>query len=139
MTVKDERLDRELYEMVGTTTTLTENDLRSYRRGDFEDPDHELYREKIDEITAQLRENETSRRAIITADKKERCMVGIHVLLRDKIHVLSWLRASDIDEYRDDDIGFLYWFGRKVRNDLGTNKRLVVHIFTSSLHSEVDR
>lgn len=138
MTVTDNRLDREVTETIATTTTLTEKDLRSYRRTEFDDPDHQLYADDIDAVAADLRNNQTSRRAITIADNGERCMVGVHVLIREKIHVLSWMRSSDIDEYRDDDIGFLYWFGRQIRKRVDVNKRILVHIFTSSLHSEVN-
>lgn len=138
MRVTDNRLDREVSEMIAQTTTLTENDLRHARPGEFDDPDHELYDDQIDELVEKLKEDETTRRAILLADKPERCMVGVHVLVRDRVHVLAWLRASDIDEYRDDDVGFLYYVGRQVRKRLGVNKRVAVHVFTSSLHSEVN-
>lgn len=139
MKVTDKRLDRELYESIAATTTLTEKDLRSYRPDDFEDPDHEYFEENVDYVVDKLSENETTRRAIVLADDWTQCMVGVHVLVRNRIHVLSWLRSSDIDDYRDDDIGFLYRFGREIRKKAGLNKRLVVHIFTSSLHAEVER
>lgn len=138
MIVEDNRLNRRVSEVIATTTTLTEKDLRSYRPGDYDDPDHELYAEDLDEIAEKLKEDETSRQAITIADSEERCIVGVHVLVRDKIHVLSWFRSSDKDEYRDDDLGFLYWFGRQIRGKLGTNRRIMVHVFTSSLHTELD-
>lgn len=138
MTVQDNRLNRELTEIVATTTTLTEKDLRSYRREDFEDPDHEYFDSRLDDVIETLKDDETSRRAIAVTDDETQCMVGVHVMIRDKIHVISWMRSSDIDEYRDDDIGFLYSFGRRIRKRMGLNNRIVVHVFTSSLHSEVD-
>lgn len=137
MKTTDNRLDREVVEMVGQTTTLTEKDLRSYRREDYDDPDHEYFESRIDDVVETLQEDSNSRRAIAVTDDEKQCMVGIHVLLRDHIHVFSWLRASDIDEYRDDDIGFLYSFGRKIRKRMGINDRIVVHLFTSTLHHEV--
>lgn len=136
--IRDSRLNREVTELIAQTTTLTEKDLRSYRGNPREDPDHELYADEVDRIIEQIKENETTRRAIALADRRERCMVGVHILVREQIHVLSWLRSSDIDDYRDDDIGFLYWFGRRVRKGIGSNKQIVVHVFTSSLHSEVE-
>lgn len=138
MTVHDNRLDRRLSEMIATTTTLTEQDLRSYRPGDYDDPDHELYAGDMDELVEKLEDDQTTRRAITLADSPERCIVGVHVLIREKIHIISWFRSSDKDEYRDDDLGFLYWFGRKIRKELNLNRRLMVHVFTSSLHSELN-
>jgi uncharacterized DUF497 family protein len=137
MIVTDNRLNRELTETIAQTTTLTERDLRSFRGVPIDDADHEYYDGKIDEVVEKLRENETTRRAVMLADYPEMCMIGVHVLVRERIHVLSWLRASDIDEYRDEDLGFLYYVGRRIRKELGNNKRIMVHVFTSSLHSEV--
>lgn len=138
MITEDNRLDRTVTEEIATTTTLTEKDLRAYRGGEYDDPDHELYADRIDEVVEKLAENETSRRAILLADSPERCIAGVHVLVRDKIHVLAWFRSSDRAEYRDDDLGFLYRFARKVRKKLGMNRRIMLHAFTSSLHTELD-
>lgn len=137
MITEDNRLDRKVSEVIAATTTYTEPELQRYEVG-LEDPDHNVLADQIDDVVSKLRKDETGRQAIAIADSDERCMVGVHVLVRDKIHVLSWLRASDIDEYRDADIGFLYWFGRKVRQELEIRKNVMVHVFTSSLHSEVN-
>jgi len=139
MKTTDNRLDRELHEMIATTTTLTETDLRNYNRVEYDDPDHEYFDSRFEDIVEKLQDDENTRRAIAVTNDEKQCMVAVHVLLRDKIHVLAWLRASDIDEYRDDDIGYLYSFGRRLRKELNSNKRIIVHLFTSSMHSEVGK
>lgn len=136
MIVEDNRLDREVVEQIGVKTTLTEPELRRYNpNGD--DRDYRLLMDKIDDLARKLRKDRTTRQAIALTGDTETCIVGVQVLVRDQIHVLTWLRSSDEELYRDDDIGFLYEFGKKVRLKINENKRIMVHLFTSSLHVEV--
>lgn len=138
MIVEDKRLDRMVMEEIGVTSTYVEHELDNY---DFslDDHDHRLLLSQVDYVVDVLEDNDLSRRGIAKAMDQNTCFIGIQVLIRDRIHVLGWLRSSDIDEYRDRDIGFMTEFGRRVRERLDLeDKELMVHLFTSSLHKEVD-
>lgn len=139
MIQRDERLDRTLREQIGVTSTFTEDELDNIGTIDEpEDPDHEELLQKVSDVIEQFDEELGTRRAVVKTDAKEACFVGVHVLVRDYIHVLAWLRASDIDNYRDGDIRFLNTFGKRVRDELDMDIPLTVHVFTSSLHEVVN-
>lgn len=138
MTVKDNRLQRDLEEQVAVSTTYTEDELNQFSGGG-DDRDHMMLEDQIPRITSQLRSDPNTRRAIALTSDPLCCIVGAHVLVRDRIHVMAWFRASDIDEYREGDIAFLRDFGDEVRDHLDLEpKRISVHAFTSSLHREAD-
>lgn len=138
MRITDERLDRTVDEQIAVTSTYTESEIEKYSTS-LEDHDHRMLLAQLDPVVDEIRENETTRRALTSSVSPKMCIRGVQILVRDRIHVLSWFRSSDIAEYRDEDLGFLYLFGSKVRRELELDdKRLMVHVFTSSLHREVD-
>lgn len=136
MFVEDKRLERTVIEQIGKTTTLPEPELRKYNPNG-NDRDYKLIMSQVDDVAKTIRKNKTSRQAIALTKDEEACIVGVQVLLRDQIHVLAWLRSSDVELYRNEDIGFLYEFGKKIRLKLNENVPITAHIFTSSLHEEV--
>lgn len=135
--IRDNRLNRWVEEEIGTKEYIDEDEFFRYDRVE-KYRDHELFMDRVDTIVEQLEADPNTRRAIVTTDRKTDCMVGIQVLLREKIHVICWLRSSDRTEKRHDDIGFLIKFAESVREQLNVSNPIRIHLFTSSLHWEVD-
>lgn len=138
MTVEDDRLDRTVEEQIAVSTTYTENELNQFTGGG-DDRDHMMLEDQIPRLANQLRSNPKTRRAIALTADPLCCIVGAHILVRDRIHLMAWFRSSDIEEYREGDIAFLFDFANRVRDRADLEpKRISVHAFTSTLHREID-
>mgnify|MGYP006287766065 CR=1 FL=1 len=137
MITEDNNHDRVVEEQIAVMSSYTEREIEDYETS-MEDHDHRMYITQVDPIVDELEEDLNSRQALTTTASTNMCIRGVQVLVRYRIHVISWLRSSDIDNYRDEDLGFLYKFGCEVRDRMDLDQRLMVHVFTSSLHHEVD-
>lgn len=134
MTTEDKRLDRTVTEVIGNTATYTESEIK-HEDAELDDHDHALIMETLDrDIILPLRRDLFTRQAISLTGERKCCIVGVQVLVRDYIHVISWLRSSDIQKYRAMDLALLYEIGDTVRRELGMDKQIMAHVYTSSLH-----
>lgn len=137
MITEDRNHDRTVEEQIAVTSSYTESEIEDYETS-MQDHDHRMLITQVEPIVDVLEEDMNSRQALTTTASTNMCIRGVQILVRDRIHVISWFRSSDIDNYRDEDLGFLYKFGCKVRERMDLNQRLMVHVFTSSLHREVN-
>lgn len=136
MRIRDDRLDREVDEQIGVTSTFTEANWEIPAEPKSDD-DYQLVHDEMRDMLETLEDDPTTRRAVVTLPEMC-CIMGVQILLRERIHVITWLRSSDEQRYREDDIDFLFWVGRWFRRRLNEDKQIMVHTFTSSLHRVVE-
>lgn len=137
MKVKDNRLERTVHEWVGHLKRYDGDVMRKLAHEDVKRPDEWKWLEHAaDHIEERLDADRTTRRAFSTNPRGEHCIMAVHVLLRDIVHVIVWMRSSDADK-RLHDISVLSRFGLDVASRFDYEDAELI-VFSSSFHYEVD-